>query len=87
MSKTDKPIEGEVINSKSKQRQRQQNKVYAIKINKFTAVLIAILAICVLAFVLKFMVGFLAVILQFFLLAAALAVIGLLIYNLIKGIK
>ncbi|QQS17599.1 hypothetical protein IPL44_00930 [Candidatus Saccharibacteria bacterium] len=74
-------IEGEVVERKS----TTNNGSKTTKINGIVAILIVVIAIGIIAFVLKFVVGLLAVILQFVIIAAALGLVGLIIYNFVKG--
>lgn len=76
-------IEGEVVERNSD----RKGSSHTFRANGIIAILVLIIAICILAFILKFVVGFLAIILQFIVVVAAIGLIGLLIYNWIKGDK
>ena len=74
-------LEGEVVRRKT----TSGNSAKTAKSNGLIAILVLIVAIGIFAFVLKFVVGLLAVILQFVVVVAALGLVGLLIYNFVKG--
>lgn len=78
-----KAIEGEVVERSS---DRQGNS-RTFRASGIIAILVLIIAICILAFILKFVVGFLAIVLQFIVVVAAISLVGLLIYNWLKGDK
>ncbi len=74
-------LEGEVV------KRTESDRSKTTKVNGLIAILIVIVAIGIFAFVLKFVVGLLAIILQFVVVVAALGLVGLLIYNFVKGGK
>ena len=76
-------LEGEVVERKT----TPGNNAKTTKLNGLIAILVLIVVIGIFAFVLKFEVGLLAVILQFVVVAAAIGLVGLLICNFIKGGK
>ena len=83
-------LEGEVIDAKSRKSQKDSTpgiEIVPIKFNRLTAVLVMVVIICVVAFALKLFVGIFAFLLQFALVAAAVGLIGMLVYNFSKGEK
>lgn len=74
-------LEGEVVERKK----IADDSSKTAKVNGLMAILVLIVAIGIFAFVLKFVVGLLAVILQFVVVVAAIGLVGLLIYNFVKG--
>ena len=82
-----KAIEGEVVERRSHGGSAHKADIRVLKMTKVKAVLILILVIALLALTLKFLVGFLAVILQFVVILVAVWLISSLVYNLVKGGK
>lgn len=58
---------------------------HVFRVGKIAAALILILLVCLFGLILKFLVGVFAGILQFVVVAAALALVGWLIYSFAKG--
>jgi uncharacterized membrane protein len=90
MSKS-KPIKGEVVEPNSYKKSNRQSgrgqTVRVVKYGGFTAILLLIVVIGLLAFSLKFAVGVLSSVLQFVIIVAAFGLIGAIIYNSMKGGK
>lgn len=79
-------VEGEIV-SRNSYKKSKRTKKRSIEINGIAAILILILAICLVALILKFAIGLLAGLLQVIIIVAAIGLVGVLIYNWIRGKK